>query len=71
MLTNDPPWVLVRISNATGDAVETFLDLATMIAQYGMPIQTALAELERLVSLNTAGKDWSPDCGNQSITIVA
>lgn len=47
MLAHNPPWVLVTLSNNTGEAMETLYDLCLMHSQYGLPWQVVLAELER------------------------
>lgn len=46
-LRSNPPWVLVKADNATGEAMETFWDLCLLISTHGLPIQTVLTELER------------------------
>jgi hypothetical protein len=47
MVLNNPPWVMVNITNNTGEANETLLDLAILHAQFGFPLQFVLTELER------------------------
>ena len=47
MLRHSPPWVLVTITNATGDPMETFLDFCMMVSGHGMDPKRGLVELEK------------------------
>lgn len=49
MLKTAPPWVLFRCWSETGDVNETYVDLMTTIAQYSLPVDLVLRELERFV----------------------
>ena len=49
MLKTAPPWVLFECWSETGDVNETYVDLMTTIAQYSLPVDTVLRELERFV----------------------
>ncbi len=40
----------VTITNETGEATESYLDMWQMISQYGLDVQRALTELERRAS---------------------
>lgn len=48
--------VLVTVTNNSGEAMEAFLDMFAIASQYGLPVQAALAELERRAKVFTSGK---------------
>ncbi|MCC7422547.1 MAG: hypothetical protein IT428_19885 [Planctomycetaceae bacterium] len=56
-LRHEPPWVLVEIQHATGDPVETYMDVAAMISTWGLDVNAVTAELERRASEK---KLWLP-----------
>lgn len=49
-LKSDPPWVLIEITNNTGDPNETYMDLMHVVSQYQIPWAPVLTTLERFVS---------------------
>ena len=52
-LTHSPPWVLLEVTNASGEANETYVDLMYAISQYKIDPQVVLRALENLVSTKT------------------
>lgn len=51
-------WWQAVITNNSGTSRETMLDVCQLISQFGLPIQDALAELERRAA--AARKLWLP-----------
>lgn len=50
LLKSEPPHIVVTIEHTTGDAWEVACDLFCIHAQWGLPLQTILAGLERKVA---------------------